>query len=1138
MIQTSGSVDLLLEKLCLEGSRKQAKYAVQAIAAMTKDSGLKAFTVLYKRLVDMLESDDHLSTVLQSLGCIGQIAMPVFETREEDVIHFICRKLLRRSSNPADVSKTEWNERSEVCLLKIYGIKALVKSYLPKKDAHLRQRVKALFGVLTKFITSGEISDDVKSSTVDKAHLRLAAAKAVLRLSRQWDSHVTPQLFHLTLRIGQDAHPHVRKEFLAKVHRYLKERSLNHKYACAFVLSIPGLTEPDLAEQVRQYLVEFIETCRRDTLLRQPSRQGDSNSYTDSPEHVLIYLVHALAHHPDFPVSDKGLRAEEFEPFYRQLHFFLSVMLHQNESRHSDPGKRSEIVNIPLIMAIFRRIKQVEDAVDKSKSENLYALCDLGILITKDLAHSQLNSGDCTRSLPLPELFYKPLEGSEGINLKVDGSSLPSCLVEIDAVRHFNAANSYQGDHLDLDQKPLKRNTHDNAYEGQSDKGDTKGQISKRTRNKRGRRMKETEYGEPKTPEILKPQLDDKSGMLHKSSGLGGFQSDGSRHPKRLESEKPSDLVQEQWKSTATEVKADQFKVAEDNVTSSVAEASVPPKRKRGRPSKETVELASAGRKQGLPEKDSSDLGSSRPKRGRPKSSGKTLDVKEETKSLEAQLQTSDMVIHDLSGALLMPSNDQLLETSKVSIHKSSKRSRKSDVEPSSEAKQLRKRKTADVVPGQLKVVEDNLISTNVEKLSAKRKRGRPSKESSELFSPVQKHGLAENVTEALGSSHRKRGRPKGSGKRSNDNGKTKVPDLAIMTTERVSDGLSGALLTPSNYQQFEVNKKSMQKLSKHHKKGLDASHGKGSKTVEKSPLVKMVSMEKITPDANSRNEHRREKKAGASPESADIKLHEDGKSPMGTPGKSLKKRSISVLDESPSGKFKKENEEAEKLVGHRIKVWWPLDEQFYVGTVDSYDPKQRKHKIIYHDGDIELLRLQKEQWEVIDGDSMHDKLVKPSVASPKSDGDKRAKKIINIDESPVIKQENSGTSSSKIRNETTSQSTGNPNDTGLLTRNFNANLSGINSLGGASVDPFVFTDDTDLPAHSNGRGRKKRGIEGNKGRRRTLSTKPTGRTVKNHKETKTEADDEKRDTRSDFGLKDSDDEPLNAWRFHKCKVH
>jgi hypothetical protein len=47
------NVNLILEQLCVEGNRKQAKYAVSAIAAMTADSGLKALSVLYGRLVEV-----------------------------------------------------------------------------------------------------------------------------------------------------------------------------------------------------------------------------------------------------------------------------------------------------------------------------------------------------------------------------------------------------------------------------------------------------------------------------------------------------------------------------------------------------------------------------------------------------------------------------------------------------------------------------------------------------------------------------------------------------------------------------------------------------------------------------------------------------------------------------------------------------------------------------------------------------------------------------------------------------------------------------------------------------------------------------------------------------------------------------
>lgn len=46
----------------------------------------------------MLEEKRHLPAVLQSLGCIAETAMPVFETREAEVEKFIKSKILQCSN--------------------------------------------------------------------------------------------------------------------------------------------------------------------------------------------------------------------------------------------------------------------------------------------------------------------------------------------------------------------------------------------------------------------------------------------------------------------------------------------------------------------------------------------------------------------------------------------------------------------------------------------------------------------------------------------------------------------------------------------------------------------------------------------------------------------------------------------------------------------------------------------------------------------------------------------------------------------------------------------------------------------------------------------------------------------------------
>lgn len=58
------------------------------------------------------------------------------------------------------------------------------------------------------------------------------------------------------------------------------------------------------------------------------------------------------------------------------------------------------------------------------------------------------------------------------------------------------------------------------------------------------------------------------------------------------------------------------------------------------------------------------------------------------------------------------------------------------------------------------------------------------------------------------------------------------------------------------------------------------------------------------------------------------------------------------------------------ELIGAKIKVWWPLEQVFYVGVISSFDSEANTHEVIYDDGEVEKLRLHKEQWELLEDDS------------------------------------------------------------------------------------------------------------------------------------------------------------------------
>ncbi|KAF5176968.1 Sister chromatid cohesion protein pds5-like protein, partial [Thalictrum thalictroides] len=443
----SSSVDLTLERLCLEGSRKQAKYAVHALAAITKDDGLKSLSVLYKRLVDMLVEKSHLPAILQSLGCIAQIAMPIFETRESEIVGFITNSILEHSNKAEDSNKAGWDERSELCLLKVFGVKTLVKSYLPVKDAHLRLGIESFLASIKNLLSIGEVSAHVESSPVDKAYMKLASAKAVLRLSKSWDHKIPIDVYHLTLKISEDLYPEAKKEFLGKVHQYVKDKVVDVKYACVFIHAINGAQASEV-EEYKQYLVDVLQMCFQ-AKERQHPMIFDANPLMIYPEYILPFLVHSFAHHSSCPNVGKCTDVGSFERIYRQLHLFLSLLLHGNEYGKPEVNANKEKEIISAVSSIFQSIKYSEDIVDVTKSKNSHAVSDLGISITKALSQNHDNLIGMTTSAPLPLTLYKPRDKKE------EDVSL-TWLARDSVLAHFESFN------LELDGTVADKNMEDN----------------------------------------------------------------------------------------------------------------------------------------------------------------------------------------------------------------------------------------------------------------------------------------------------------------------------------------------------------------------------------------------------------------------------------------------------------------------------------------------------------------------------------------------------------------------------------------------------------------------------------------------------------------------------------------------------
>ncbi|CAN8229748.1 unnamed protein product [Cochlearia groenlandica] len=102
-----------------------------------------------------------------------------------------------------------------------------------------------------------------------------------------------------------------------------------------------------------------------------------------------------------------------------------------------------------------------------------------------------------------------------------------------------------------------------------------------------------------------------------------------------------------------------------------------------------------------------------------------------------------------------------------------------------------------------------------------------------------------------------------------------------------------------------------------------------------------------------------------------------DDEKPAGSSGKSASKSKKVVkqpLEESHDTNTKRKRslgkEKAsdlktfdKNLVGSKVRVWWPMDQAYYKGVVNSYDSAKKKHLVCYDDGDQELLYLKKQKW-------------------------------------------------------------------------------------------------------------------------------------------------------------------------------
>ena len=336
-----------------------AKHAVTVFTSAAGKREMYISQTLKGCLQDFEYGSEGFLARLASLSQLRLKASHEVEAESDAILDIAVSKILGGVRTEADDDGPSWqNEIDDDLCSKLWALRVLVNGVRGvargiDKSRELQESMEAIEGIAqpvykllnTLIVREGELSKTTTTSKAHCAHMRLAAANLLLKLScdRVTDQLLTPRDFNNLARITQDAQYEVRAGFLATLKKYLAANKLpNRFYGLVFL-----------------YAYEPTKTLLESTTTWLKSRAAISSKANDKIMlHVLPRFLSLLAHHQDFSTSVRDLGE-----FVEYITFYLKTVASQD--------------NLPVIYSNAQRLKTVQDGIDPSRSENLYAISDL-----------------------------------------------------------------------------------------------------------------------------------------------------------------------------------------------------------------------------------------------------------------------------------------------------------------------------------------------------------------------------------------------------------------------------------------------------------------------------------------------------------------------------------------------------------------------------------------------------------------------------------------------------------------------------------------------------------------------------------------------------------------------------------------
>uniref|UniRef100_G3PUS4 PDS5 cohesin associated factor A n=1 Tax=Gasterosteus aculeatus aculeatus TaxID=481459 RepID=G3PUS4_GASAC len=363
----------VLHQKAKRGTPHQAKQAVHCIHAIFNNKEVQ-LAQIFEPLSRSLNADvpEQLITPLVSLGHISMLAPDQFASPMKSIVaNFIVKDLLMNDRSVGNKNGKLWTTDEEVSpevLAKVQAIKLLVRWLLGMKNNQSKSANSTLRLLSAMLVSEGDLTEQKKISKSDMSRLRLAAGGAIMKLAQEPCYHdiITPEQFQLCGLVINDECYQVRQIFAQKLHLALAKLMLPLEYLAVFALCAKDPVKERRAH-ARQCLLKNI-SVRREYIKQNPLAQEKLVSLL--PEYVVPYMIHLLAHDPDFT---KPHEYEQLKDIKECLWFMLEVLMTKNENNSH-----------AFLRKMVENIKQTKDAQcpeDAKANEKLYIVCDVALFV-------------------------------------------------------------------------------------------------------------------------------------------------------------------------------------------------------------------------------------------------------------------------------------------------------------------------------------------------------------------------------------------------------------------------------------------------------------------------------------------------------------------------------------------------------------------------------------------------------------------------------------------------------------------------------------------------------------------------------------------------------------------------------------